>query len=118
MPNQPASSPSTTVFFAFSVPAVFLAISSIGTAITCGGCHARQRDGCRARRPSCLVDHDRVAADRQLGAELEEVLPVQGHGDVERAAGVENRRRVEIRTRQEDSPPRIWEPKLLVMMAW
>jgi hypothetical protein len=23
-----------------------------------------------------------------------------------------------MRTRQEDSPPRIWEPKLLVMTPW
>jgi hypothetical protein len=35
-----------------------------------------------------VVDDDRVAADGQLGAELEEVLPVERDGDVEDAAGV------------------------------
>ena len=37
MPNQPARRPSTTVFFAFSVPADLRAISPIGTAKTAAG---------------------------------------------------------------------------------
>jgi len=37
MPNQPAMSPSTTVFLARSVPAVSLAIWVMGTGITCRG---------------------------------------------------------------------------------
>ena len=37
MPNQPAMRPSTTVFLARSVPAVALAISAMGTAMTCSG---------------------------------------------------------------------------------
>ena len=36
-PSQPASSPSTTVFLARSVPACFFAISAIGTAIDSHG---------------------------------------------------------------------------------
>ncbi len=37
MPNQPAMSPSTTVFLARSVPAVALAMAAMGTATTCSG---------------------------------------------------------------------------------
>ena len=37
MPNQPASRPSTTVFFAFSVPAASRAIAPMGTASASAG---------------------------------------------------------------------------------
>src|SRR5207248_4304124 len=37
-----------------------------------------------------VVDDDRASGHRQLGTELEEVLPVQGHRDVEVAARVEH----------------------------
>ena len=36
-PNQPASRPSTTLFLAWSVPAAFIAMASIGTATTTAG---------------------------------------------------------------------------------
>jgi hypothetical protein len=32
------------------------------------------------------LDDDRVGADRKLGAESQEVIPVERHGDVERAS--------------------------------
>ena len=64
-----------------------------------------------------VVDDDGVAADRQLGAELQEVVPVERDRHVERAAGVEARARSRGARRHDDSPPRICEPKLLVMHA-
>jgi hypothetical protein len=105
------------VFFALSVPADFFDSSPMGTANTSAGVTPDERSLSGRDAGLGLVDDDRVAADGQLGAELQEVLPVERDGDVEEAAGVPTGR-VETRTRHDDSPPRICEPKLLVMIAW
>ena len=97
-PSQPASSPSTTEFLARSVPAVFFAISAIGTAIASRGVTPGERQAVRGHVRGRVVDDRRVAADRELGAELQEVLPVQRDGHVERSAGAAHRLRREPHT--------------------
>ena len=87
-PHHPAIRPRTMVFFAFSVPACSLAIASIGTAMASAGC-TRQRDLVGRDARLLVVDDRGGGVDRQLAAEAEEVLPVQGDRDVERPADVE-----------------------------
>jgi hypothetical protein len=49
-------------------------------------------EGDLVHRHACLavVDHDRAAADRQLGSETQKVIPVECDGHVERAAKAEH----------------------------
>ncbi len=92
MPNQPASSPSTTVFLRLVAAGRLLRhVRDRAPATPRAGVDADERQRVGRDAGLGLVDDDRVAADRQLGAELEEVVPVERDGDVERAAGVEHR---------------------------
>ena len=56
-----------------------------------GRLHAGHRDLVGRDARVRVVDDDGVAVDGQFGAELQEVVPVERDGDVERAAGPEHR---------------------------
>ena len=62
-----------------------------------GQCDGRpdpgKRQAIRRNAGLAFVDHDGVTAHRQLGPELEEVLPVERHRDVQRAARAVDRLR-------------------------
>jgi hypothetical protein len=106
------------VFFALSVPADFFDSSPIGTGRTSAGVTPTRGSLSGRDAGLGLVDDDRATPDGELGAEFEEVLPVEGDGDVERGRSTCRWGFVETRTRHDDSPPRICEPKLFVMIAW
>jgi hypothetical protein len=69
-----------------------------------GGGDARERQAVRGDAAGAVVDDEGGAAHRQLGSEAEEVVPVQGHRDVQGAPGLSTGS-VERRRRQDDSPP-------------
>ena len=83
-PNQPASSPSTTVALALSVPG--------GGARDLGDGHGQGVDRADALQGQPVgrhaargvVEDGRAAVHGQLGPEPQEVVPVEGHRDVER----------------------------------
>ena len=56
-----------------------------------GGRHARERQAVRSDAAGAVVDDEGGPAHRQLGPEAQEVVPVQGHRDVQGSARVEHR---------------------------
>ena len=91
MPNQPERSPSTTVFFALSVPAEDFASSASGTANHLARHHGRSGEVARAAAPALASWMRTVSgANGKLRPEAQEVFPVQRDRDVEHAARVEH----------------------------
>ena len=113
-PNQPASSPSTTVALALSVPEAARAISAMGTARASIGRTPFQGQPVGRHPARGVVEDGRAAVHGQFGPEPQEVVPVEGHRDVEGPPALRTGV-VAMRMRHEASPPRICEPKLLVM---
>ena len=82
------------------------------------GFHAIERKGRGGLDPGFFLINDHgVFVDGQSAAEPQKILPVERHGHVEGAPGIQHGEKADTRNRQEDSPPRIWEPKLLVRIA-
>ena len=109
-------SPSTTLFLAWSVPAAASAIASTGTARTTEE-RPRPMGAPAGGGPNFASWMTAVSAPigssgpkRMKSSQLSTTATVSSPPGLSTGP-------VETRSRQQASPPRIWEPKLLVSMA-